>query len=291
MEADRRAGQAADLVARCVDALHAYLELGNTTATTPLATFVTHPGLPRVYDANCVTRVRAGTPDELDALLADMDRVYGSLSHRCVQLDPLAPAGMAARLVLDDYQPDVQLQAVLEGPLALPAARRHPPEGVDIRPVGDEADWAVLARLIRQDHEETAARRGRPCWDDDVTAAMVAQKREKAPAVQFFLAADHGVDCAFFSSWPGRPAAAPTPGAAEGPAPVGKVEDLFCAPDHRHRGIATALIACAVADCRGRGAGPVLIGAVADDTPKKMYAALGFRPLLIATAYVSERRP
>ena len=36
-----------------------------------------------------------------------------------------------------------------------------------------------------------------------VTAEMVATKRVKAPALQFFLAAVDDEDCAFFSSWPG----------------------------------------------------------------------------------------
>jgi hypothetical protein len=39
-------------------------------------------------------------------------------------------------------------------------------------------------------------------------------------------------------------------------------------------------------DSRPRGAGPVLIGARANDTPKQMYAALGFRPLCIQRSYV-----
>jgi GNAT superfamily N-acetyltransferase len=105
---------------------------------------------------------------------------------------------------------------------------------------------------------------------------MVATKRAKAPALQFFLArADDGEDCAFFSSWPG-------PGDGND---VGKVEDLFTAPEHRRTGIATALIAHAVDDARRRGAGPVLIGADPDDTPKAMYAALGFAPACVLRSY------
>ena len=60
---------------------------------------------------------------------------------------------------------------------------------------------------------------------------------------------------------------------------MGKVEDLFTAPAFRRRGIATALIAHAVPDARARGAGPVLIGADPTDTPKAMYAAMGFAPV------------
>ena len=56
---------------------------------------------------------------------------------------------------------------------------------------------------------------------------------------------------------------------------------LFEKLDNLRRGIATALIAHAVGDARNRGAGPVLIGADPDDTPKHMYAAMGFRPFCL----------
>jgi GNAT superfamily N-acetyltransferase len=64
------------------------------------------------------------------------------------------------------------------------------------------------------------------------------------------------------------------------------VEDLFTHPDYRHRGLATALIAHCVADARARGAGPVVIGADPHDTPRQMYAALGFRPLFLSRGYL-----
>ena len=63
------------------------------------------------------------------------------------------------------------------------------------------------------------------------------------------------------------------------------MEDLFTVPAFRRRGVATALIAHAVGDARDRGAGPVLIGADPDDSPKHMYAAMGFRPLCVLRSY------
>ena len=51
------------------------------------------------------------------------------------------------------------------------------------------------------------------------------------------------------------------------------------------RGLATALIAYCVSDARVR-AGPVIIGADPNDTPKLMYASMGFRPLYISANYV-----
>jgi predicted GNAT family acetyltransferase len=67
---------------------------------------------------------------------------------------------------------------------------------------------------------------------------------------------------------------------------VGLVEDLFTLPAYRHRGIATALVAHAVADVRAQGVEPILIGTDSGDTPKHMYAAMGFRPLVLTHQYV-----
>ncbi len=80
---------------------------------------------------------------------------------------------------------------------------------------------------------------------------------------------------AYFNSWAG----------VDG---VGQVEDLFTHPDFRHRGLATALIHHCVAECRRGGAGPVIIVAEPTDTPKQMYAAMGFRPAAIATHYLKK---
>ena len=63
------------------------------------------------------------------------------------------------------------------------------------------------------------------------------------------------------------------------------MEDLFTHPEFRHRGLATALIHNCVADCRAHGAGPVVIVCDPGDTPKEMYAAIGFRPIAIKREY------
>jgi GNAT superfamily N-acetyltransferase len=211
--------------------------------------------------------VRAATPDQVDAVLREADERYAGLSHRTFKLDPGTPTAFEARLLLDGFEGESELQLLLTGDL------RADPRPVEIRPVETPADWATVARLTRRDHEEEAAREHRPPYAPSVTTAMVATKRAKAPDLRFFLATDDGEDCAFFSSWPG-------PGNG-----IGKVEDLYTAPEHRRRGIATALIAHAVDDARGRGAGPVLIGADPTDTPRTMYAALGFAPVLVLRSY------
>ena len=187
------------LLDRCVDTLHAYFELGNTATPGDDATLISNDACSRVYDANCVTRVRAGSPATTDALLAQIEAHYAGLSHRCFKLDPVTPTSFEALLVLEGYRADVELQLLLEGTLGAV------PRSVEIRPVVDERDWASLALLMRLDHEESAAKAGRECWGELVSLEMLEQKRRKAPDVQFFIATADGQSCAFFSSWP-RPA-------------------------------------------------------------------------------------
>ncbi len=260
------------LLERAVDSLHGYFELGNDRRPAATATLVASPECPRVYDANCATRVAAETTADIDHLLAEADVAYSALGHRCFKVDPLTPPPFVARLVVEGYQPTVELQSLLETSVD---ARAHP---VEIHPVADDADWFSLAKLMRMDHLESARKRWVECWPQAVTDQMVEQKKRKAPGVQFFLARVDGKDCAFFSSWPG----------VNG---IGKVEDLFTVPSSRHRGIATALMVHAVADARRRGAEAVLIGADVNDTPKLMYYRMGFRPLLLYSSYTRTLTP
>jgi GNAT superfamily N-acetyltransferase len=51
---------------------------------------------------------------------------------------------------------------------------------------------------------------------------------------------------------------------------MGMVEDLFTLPDFRKRGIATAIIARAIAHVRSQDAKQILIGALAYEPPKRL---------------------
>ena len=256
-----------ELLRRVCDARAAYNELGNAVIAEPRARFVRNPATPLVHDANVTSWVRAEADDEIDAVLARADELYAGLRHRKVMLDPGTPAAFEARLALEGYEPNPHVELVLEGDLL----RTPPPVGM--RPVEAESDWRSLAALWRLDHDEEAAKGHHDPWPPEVTEQMVVGKRLKAPDLRFWLARVDGSDAAFFSSWPG----------SDG---LGIVEDLFTRPELRGRGIATALIAHCVADARVRGAGPVAISARTWDTPKHMYAALGFRPVGISRSYM-----
>jgi GNAT superfamily N-acetyltransferase len=255
------------LVARAFETLVGWLAQGHELRAHPLAGFVRDARTPIVYDANFAADVRASEPDEIDALFAAADETFAGLEHRQFFWDPGMPAPFEARLKLDGYASSDEVVLVLEGELASRGPR------AEIRPATTDADWQVVQELCRLDHEEEAEKGFHRPWEPEVTRQLVLAKRLKAPAVRYFVARADGVDCAFFSAWPGENG-------------VGKVEDLFTRADFRGRGLGTALIAACVDDARARGAGPVLIGARSNDTPKHMYAALGFRPLCVQRCYV-----
>ena len=255
------------LIARAYETIVGWLARGHETRTQPLAQFVRDPRTPVVYDANFVSDVRAATPDEIESVLAAADSMFRELDHRQFLWDPQMPLPFEARLNLEGYRSRDELILVLEGPLAARAPK------VELRAVAGDADWRVISELCRLDHAEEVGKGFHDAWSGEVTDQIVCAKRAKAPDVQFYLARVDGVDCAFFSAWPGENG-------------VGQVEDLFTRADFRGRGIGTALIGACVDDARARGAGPILIGARTEDTPKHMYAALGFRPLCIQRNYI-----
>jgi GNAT superfamily N-acetyltransferase len=252
------------LLARVYETLEGYYELGCEVRDEPFARFVRNLEAPRIYDVNFAAFVRAETKAEIESVLERADGLFDGMPHRVFHIDPWTPPAFEAQLMLHGFEFEDELQLLLEGELQV---ARDAPE-IDIRLVESEEDWSVVRRLSRLDHEEQAGRGMHPLWDEEVTSEMVATKRVKAPALRFWLARAGNTDCAFLSSWPG----------ANG---VGKVEDLFTHPEFRHRGIASALIAYCVRDARERGAGPVLIGALPNDTPMRMYAAMGFRPFCV----------
>jgi GNAT superfamily N-acetyltransferase len=140
---------------------------------------------------------------------------------------------------------------------------------VEVREVLTEDDWVAyreLDELWWRESGESEALFGP--YDRTLHDEMMLSKRLKQPMVRSWFAVADGAPRAFFSSWPGENG-------------VGMVEDLFCHADYRRRGLATALLTHCVADARERAAGPVLIVSNVGDTPKQMYAAMGFRPLYV----------
>jgi GNAT superfamily N-acetyltransferase len=256
-----------DLAARAIDTDGANFQLGNDVFTLARATFVRNRQTPDIYDANHVTRIQARTPEGIDELLTATDREFESAGHRRFDVDCRTPPEFVARLLLDGgYERSDSLISVLEGELRSEASER------DIRPMVSEADWEAFWELMLMDWREHHERIKRPA-KEEVARRMWQAKRFKQPPVQYWLAYDGKRAVAYLNSW-------------QGIGGVGQVEDLFVHPDYRKHGIATSLLHHCVAQCRARGAGPIVIAADPTDTPKNIYVRLGFRPLAWLSKYL-----
>jgi GNAT superfamily N-acetyltransferase len=256
-----------DIVERVCTAYAWQRALGHDTVREPLCWIVSDRAHPDVWDANHVSGVRASTTVDIDQVLQRADEALDHCRHRLFVVDPLTPPAFVARLALDDYQeltPTIQL--VLQGPL------RANPRDIDLRPVTTEADWQSLYALVRYDHTE-GARTQVQSIPEAVTRGMVASYRKKSPVYQFFLAREDSVDCAYGAG------VLCTNG-------MGMVEDLFTLPSFRKRGIATAMIARGITYVRDQGAEQILIGALATEPPKRLYASLGFSPVCVTREYI-----
>jgi len=258
--------QNAELACKALDVDAANLALGHETFEACGASFVRNRTYPLIYDANHVAQIRASTPEEIDGLLARVEREYDHAAHREFGVDFRTPPAFVARLLLDGYERRDSLVMVLDRDLD---AR---PSDIEIRPVQTEDDWrkyAALKKLDWLEHERRIKNSSEPAVGD----ALYAVARLKQPPVQYWFACLKGRPLAYFNSWAG----------IDG---VGQVEDLFTHPKFRHRGLATALIHHCVLECRRNGAGPVVIVADPTDTPKEIYAAMEFRPVAVYSHYL-----
>jgi GNAT superfamily N-acetyltransferase len=257
-----------ELIARALDVDAANLALGHETFQAEGATFVRNRAYPLVYDANHITHVTASTPNEIDRLLARVKHEYTGIDHRRFDVDFRTPPAFIARLALEGYERRDALVMLLEGEV------QSPDPGHEIRPVESETDWSGYAALKEIDWR-AYEQRTKKAPEPEVGEALFEVARIKQPPVRYWFACLNSRPLAYFNSW-------------EGIDGIGQVEDLFTHPDFRHRGLATALIRHCVSDCRRKGAGPVVIAADPTDTPKNMYAAMGFRPIAIYTHYLKK---
>lgn len=256
-----------DLAGRAIDTDAANFQLGNEAFPRARAVFVRNLETPDIYDANHVTSPQARTPAEIDELLVAADRDFAHANHRRFDVDHRTPPEFIARLLLDGgYERSDALISLLEGDLIGDAPHW------EIRPQMSDAEWETFWGLMLVDWNEHHERIGRPVAED-VARRMWNAKRRKQPPVQYWLAYDGERAVGYFNSW-------------EGVGGVGQVEDLFTLPEYRKRGVATTLIHHCVAQSRASGAGTVVIASDPTDTPKNIYARMGFRPVAIQSKYL-----
>jgi len=243
--------------------------LGNTQIAAAHCHIVTDKAHPDVWDSNHADEVTARTEREIESVFSAMDRHLSHTPWRVVHTDCFTPDAFLARLALEDFEErPVKIQMALQGRLSDRGA------AIDLRPVASDADWDALLKLVRADHAE-GRRTGDLDLSPEFSAAKVASYRAKSGAYHFHLATRLGVPVAY-----GAYAAAPNG--------AGMIEDLFTLQSARRRGIATAMIAAFTDRLRGVGCHTVFLGALATEQPKYLYARLGFRPVMLARAWVRE---
>ncbi len=258
-----------DLATRAIDTDGANFQLGNEVFTLARSIFVRQRETPDIYDANHVTRIQARSPEAIGELFAATDREFQSAGHRRFDVDYRTPPEFVARLLLDGgYERSDSLISVLEGEL------RSEAPTCDIRPMNSDADWEAFWELMFMDWVDHHERIKRPV-KEEVARRMWQAKRLKTPPVRYWLAYEGKKAVAYLNSW-------------EGVGDLGQVEDLFVHPEYRKRGIATSLLHHCVAQCRANGAGPIVIAADPTDTPKNIYARLGFRPVAWLSKYLKQ---
>ncbi|HLZ71885.1 MAG TPA: GNAT family N-acetyltransferase [Dehalococcoidia bacterium] len=250
------------LIAAALSTNQDNLALGNELFAAEGARFIRNAAAPDVRDANLIDSITAASPAQIEALLARAARAYVHCRHLRCDVDPRTPPQFEARLRLDPaWSWSEVLLLVLDGELGA----KPPP--FDVRRIDGEAGWQAFAALHALNWQEHAER------GDEAGAAIAAIMRGKAPPRRFWLGCIDGMPRGYLSSW-------------EGTNGVGQVESLFVQREFRHRGLATALLARGLRDCREHGAGPIVITTDASDTPKQLYAALGWRPLALKRSYL-----
>ena len=254
-----------DLIARACETIAGYLALGNERFEAHGATFIRNRDTPRRHDTNTLALIRdAG---DIEGLLRSVEIEYEGFAHRRFEIDPLTPPPFVARLAFaGGYKGTELVTMVLEGVLQARTA------DVDVREVVTEGDWASYRRLDELWWRESSEDYFGP-YDPGLHDELARSFRAKSPQCRSWMAWVDGEARAYLSDW-------------QGDNGVGVVEDLYTEAAYRRRGLATALMVRAVADARERGAGPVIITADPSDTPRQMYAALGFRPLFLHREYV-----
>jgi GNAT superfamily N-acetyltransferase len=192
---------------------------------------------------------------ELEADLAEMGRC------RRVVIEHDTPDWVEAELSMRGWEIDSDLRLELAPETKLAG----PPPLIDVRPAGELDPTGRLGPRCFAATTSERTRRGLAPRTVAQTAATVAHRQDLERHAHYLGAVSSGALVGFLCTW------------SDG-ADRGVIEDVFVHPDHRSAGVATALLHNAVRTLREQGARHVTIPAELEDTPRHLYARLGFRP-------------
>lgn len=198
-----------------------------------------------------------------------MEERFAHCEHRAVVTDCFTPPSFVARLAFDGYReetPVIQMVLLDElTPIALTS--------ITLRVVNSNADWSCLKQLVEIDFKE-GLRTGHKELPLEVVRGIVDGYRRKSPVQQFFIDEIDDLPCAYGS-------------AVECPNNLGMLEDFFTLPEFRGRGIASAIVSHCVGHLRKKASRSIFIGALMTERAKRLYAKLGFTPLMISREWVN----
>jgi GNAT superfamily N-acetyltransferase len=193
-------------------------------------------------------------------LAAECDRVLGAegLSHRNLLVeDEVAAQRVAPGLAGLGYEWDRLVTMV----------HRHEPARRPAAPV-EEVDVDTYIPIVRE------ALRPEPYATSEEVIDQLAEHRRVLADVgaRFFVASVAGVAASRCELY-----------VHDG---IAQVEDVGTVPEHRNRGLGSAVVMRAVDEARSAGADVVFLNADADDWPMALYARLGFEELARWSGFV-----
>jgi predicted N-acetyltransferase YhbS len=239
----------------------------------PYGLVTLHPGLPSVYHLNMVT-LDAPLARELDAaaIARLADQHLSHLIHRRIALDDAAAAAqLEPELLAAGWRRDRTVFMVWHGDRDSPM-----PSDPRSREISDAELRRLQARLY------------------------VEQRPSPAPGAQALVAALVDAQAALRAGTPARCFGAGEDGElyssctlfrerSLGEGGIAMLEDVGTIVALRERGLARAVVTCALRAALAAGCDPIVIPADADDWPQIIYSKLGFEPVGTQVIFTLQR--
>ncbi len=244
-----------------------YREQGYASIRDGGVTLVATPEHPDTWEANWAS---AAPGVSGKTLIAALDRHMTHSRWRVAVTDALTDPEVEAALALAGFR----TESVLIEMAARAITPARPAAPVSPARVG-EANWATFAALVEADMRE-GKRTGE--HDEGVAAGLLDAIRRRLGACDYRLLIEHGEPVGY-----GMTAVCPNG--------LGLIESLFTLPERRGRGLMSGFIFDEAERLLAAGCDAVFLDAHAHDTPKRLYAALGFRPVALSRTWVSGPHP
>jgi GNAT superfamily N-acetyltransferase len=255
-------------VTRVAEARRWFKLLGHEPVRGGGATIVATPDWPDTWDANFALPEPGATAA---GVIGAMDRHMPHTRWRVVAVDALTDPAFEAEIALADFAPRTTLIEMLAPRIT---AHRGGP-AITTQLITDGAGWNRLEPLVRADHRE-GLRTG--TVDAAVSNGLLSSMRRRAPPCEYQLILIDGEAVGYGMT-------------VRCPNGLALIEELFTLPAWRKRGAMSAFIAAEFARLTAQGCDAMFLDAHAHDTPKHLYAQLGFAPVAVTRHWVREELP